>query len=150
MESVPPVKQLLRPSKRPEISGVSTLCNLLCSTATRRRRAPSVAPREWTRGGGRCSGDMVLSPGAAAKARQNLWHQTTGEFSQVVGHLLSGGREGGKKVGRWICCLPLGLGGEWAPSQHQTLVSLGFWVFRLKSLWQMSFKVSEFAFNPAL
>lgn len=109
MESVSLVKQLLRPSKRPETSGVFTPCNLLCSTATRRRCAPSVAPREWTRGGGWCSGDTILPPEAAAKARQKLGHQTTGEFSQVVGHLLSGGREG-KKSGEMDLLSFLGSG----------------------------------------
>lgn len=45
----------------------------------------------------------------AAKARQNLWHQTTGEFSQVVGHLLSGGREK-KKSGEMDLLSSLGSG----------------------------------------
>lgn len=80
MESVPPVKQLLRPSKRPETSGVSTPCNLLCSTATRRRRAPSVAPREWTRGGGRCSGDMGLPAACRESQAKSMASNNWGIF----------------------------------------------------------------------
>lgn len=87
---------------------------------------------------------LPLKPGKIYGIKQ------LGNFPRLLATCCQEEERGKKKVGRWICCLPLGLGGEWAPSQHQTLVSLGFWVFRLKSLWQMSFKVSEFAFNPAL